>query len=332
MLEKAVERIFERATDYKDFAKCKDRQMKRGMQMLISKDDIPLLIEAYNNKKISIREYPVGRTKDYNDGWFIQRNVIHPVCLRDDRLYFGDDLWVDADKLLITTTIGLDKTTPGQEKQVCGLQLQAWQTFGEFNGKDVTPENTKYYMFNRVICEVKELKEFAGNKYENYFVAADGLVFTNKSSGKEHLTPLVASIGKSNKKDGKGTPYYHVVLVDTSGKPHPLNIHKLVAVLFIENDDPLNKTDVNHRDLNPCNNAMENLEWCTKAYNSQYTYTFRALKEAMPEIDCHLWLDDCHDLTEKVLNLKSEDKTKLTAAAAVQISKRLEHNHLAAAS
>lgn len=187
-------------------------------------------------------------------------------------------------------------------------------------------------MFNRVICEVKELKEFAGNKYENYFVAADGLVFTNKSSGKEHLTPLVASIGKSNKKDGKGTPYYHVVLVDTSGKPHPLNIHKLVAVLFIENDDPLNKTDVNHRDLNPCNNAMENLEWCTKAYNSQYTYTFRALKEAMPEIDCHLWLDDCHDLTEKVLNLKSEDKTKLTAAAAVQISKRLEHNHLAAAS
>lgn len=106
MLEKAVERIFERATDYKDFAKCKDRQMKRGMQMLIGKEDIPLLIEAYNNKKISIREYPVGRTKDYNDGWFVQRNVIHPVCLRDDRLYFGDDLWVDADKLFITTTIG----------------------------------------------------------------------------------------------------------------------------------------------------------------------------------------------------------------------------------
>lgn len=63
-----------------------------------------------------------------------------------------------------------------------------------------------------------------------------------------------------------------------------------------------------------------------------YTHTFQSLKEAMPDIDCHLWLDDCHDLTEKVLNLKNKDKTKLTAAAAVQISKRLEHNHLAAAS
>lgn len=87
MLEEAVEKIFERTTGYKCFTKYKDRKMKRGMQMLISEKDIPLLIEAYNNKKISIREYPVGRTNDYNDGWFIQRNVFLPVSLKDDRLY-----------------------------------------------------------------------------------------------------------------------------------------------------------------------------------------------------------------------------------------------------
>ena len=326
MLEEAVEKIFERTTGYKCFTKYKDRKMKRGMQMLISEKDIPLLIEAYNNKKISIREYPVGRTKDYNDGWFIQRNVFLPVNLKDDRLYFGDDLWVDADKLLITTNIGWDKTTPGQEKQVCGLQLQAWQTFGEFNGKDVTPENTKCYMFNRVICEAKKLEEFAGNKYEDYFVTANGWVFTNKHSGKEYLTPLV--LGNC----GENKPYPVIGLTDICGETRKFNLHRLIATLFVENDDPLSKTDVNHRDLNPKNNTAENLEWCTKAYNSQYTHTFQSLKEAMPDIDCHLWLDDCHDLTEKVLNLKNKDKTKLTAAAAVQISKRLEHNHLAAAS
>lgn len=321
MLEKAVEKIFERATNYKGFVKCKDRQMKRGMQMLISKEDIPLLIEAYNNKKISIREYPVGRTKDYNDGWFIQRNVVLPVSLRDDRLYFGDDLWVDADKLLITTNIGWDKTTPGQEKQVCGLQLQAWQTFGEFNGKDVTPENTKCYMFNRVICEAKKLEEFAGNKYEDYFVTADGWVFTNKTSRKEHLTPLV--LGNC----GENNPYTVVRLTDICDNPHSINLHRLIATLFVENDDPLNKTDVNHQDMNPKNNAAENLEWCTKAYNAKYSPVFRALKRALPDIDCREWLDEAHDLTEKALN--GEDLADLVGEAVRRI---LTRNNLAAAS
>lgn len=332
MLDKAVEKIFERATEYKTFSKCEDKQTRYGHQMLVSKEDVPLIVEAYNNKKISIREYRVGAGKQaYNDGWFIQRNVTYPVELKGDRVYLGEDLWVDADKLFINTDIGWDKTTPGQEKRVCCIELTAWQTYGDFNGKDVTPENSKHYMFNRVICEVKKLEEFAGNRYENYFVAADGWVFTNKGHGKDHLTPLVMVSGKAAS-TGKGVPYYHVVLQDVTRKPHPLNVHRLVATLFVPNDDPIRKTDVNHRDLHPENNAADNLEWCTKAYNAQYSYTFRALEKALPGIDYHEWLDDCRNLTEKVLNLKSEEKTALTAAAAVQISERINNKHLASAS
>ena len=42
-------------------------------------------------------------------------------------------------------------------------------------------------------------------------------------------------------------------------------IHQLVATAFIPN--PLNKPWVNHKDLNPSNNYIKNLEWCTEIEN-----------------------------------------------------------------
>lgn len=45
-------------------------------------------------------------------------------------------------------------------------------------------------------------------------------------------------------------------------------LHRLVALHFIEN--PLNLPEVNHKDENPQNNKVENLEWCTSKYNANY--------------------------------------------------------------
>lgn len=47
-------------------------------------------------------------------------------------------------------------------------------------------------------------------------------------------------------------------------------VHRLVAHMFIENDDPINKIEVNHIDENKTNNCVDNLEWCTKEYNNSY--------------------------------------------------------------
>lgn len=44
--------------------------------------------------------------------------------------------------------------------------------------------------------------------------------------------------------------------------------HRLVAEQFIPNPDKL--PEVNHKDECKANNQIENLEWCTKSYNSNY--------------------------------------------------------------
>lgn len=46
-------------------------------------------------------------------------------------------------------------------------------------------------------------------------------------------------------------------------------VHRLVAQAFMEN--PNNYECINHKDENKQNNIVENLEWCTKAYNNQYS-------------------------------------------------------------
>lgn len=47
-------------------------------------------------------------------------------------------------------------------------------------------------------------------------------------------------------------------------------VHRLVAEAFIENDDPINKTTVNHKDENKLNNCVENLEWMSSYDNYRY--------------------------------------------------------------
>lgn len=53
-----------------------------------------------------------------------------------------------------------------------------------------------------------------------------------------------------------------------NGKTIPKRVHRLVAEAFIEN--PNGYTDVNHKDEDKKNNHVENLEWCTRSYNTRY--------------------------------------------------------------
>lgn len=61
--------------------------------------------------------------------------------------------------------------------------------------------------------------------------------------------------------------YYNFGFV-YKGKYHNFGIHRAVAMAFIPNPD--NLPEVNHKDENPSNNCVDNLEWCTRIYNANY--------------------------------------------------------------
>ena len=61
--------------------------------------------------------------------------------------------------------------------------------------------------------------------------------------------------------------HLRVVLSNASYKKR-FSVHRLVAKAFIPN--PNNFPVINHKDENPANNCVENLEWCTAAYNNTY--------------------------------------------------------------
>ena len=64
----------------------------------------------------------------------------------------------------------------------------------------------------------------------------------------------------NTRKDG-----YQYVFLSKNCVQTRFYIHRLVGMMFIPN--PNNYPSINHKDGNPSNNVVENLEWCTQGYN-----------------------------------------------------------------
>ena len=70
-------------------------------------------------------------------------------------------------------------------------------------------------------------------------------------------------------KPQKGTDgRLYVNLYAKNGKQKKEKIHRLVDIAFIDNANGL--PQVNHKDENPTNNSVDNLEWCDSKYNCNY--------------------------------------------------------------
>lgn len=67
---------------------------------------------------------------------------------------------------------------------------------------------------------------------------------------------------------GAQAGYYHVMLY-INGKRKSVSVHRLVANTFIPN--PENKPHVHHKDHNPHNNNVDNLEWITIEEHAKHT-------------------------------------------------------------
>lgn len=67
--------------------------------------------------------------------------------------------------------------------------------------------------------------------------------------------------------DGHGYPFVWMQVKESRIERH---VHRLVALAFVENPKPDEYDVVNHKDENPRNNKVDNLEWCTHKYNLLY--------------------------------------------------------------
>ena len=90
---------------------------------------------------------------------------------------------------------------------------------------------------------------------------------------------MVSSLGRVKRLEGKKCKHdriitprnnngYYRVSLSKYGKVLQYRLHRLVAEAFIPN--PNNYPVVNHKDENKQNNCVENLEWCSYAYNCNY--------------------------------------------------------------
>lgn len=70
---------------------------------------------------------------------------------------------------------------------------------------------------------------------------------------------------------------YYGVEFNIRGKVKKEFVHRLVAEAFLPN--PNNYPVVNHKDENPKNNNVSNLEWCTHKYNTNYGTCIQRMTE-----------------------------------------------------
>ena len=89
-----------------------------------------------------------------------------------------------------------------------------------------------------------------------------------------NFKPVRERILKTGNKDR-----YRYVMLSKYGKSKTGWVHRLVAQAFIPNPD--NLPCVNHKDENPSNNVVDNLEWCDYSYNNSYNNI--RVKAAIPK-------------------------------------------------
>lgn len=70
---------------------------------------------------------------------------------------------------------------------------------------------------------------------------------------------------------------YAVIDLYVKSKRYQMLVHRVVAISFIEN--PNNYPIINHKDETPTNNHVDNLEWCTHKYNSNYGTSKEKIRE-----------------------------------------------------
>lgn len=102
----------------------------------------------------------------------------------------------------------------------------------------------------------KDIKGYEGLYQVSNLGNVKSLCYRNQKKAK-NLTPQITNRG------------YIAVMLSKKKTMKLFLVHRLVAMAFVDN--PNNYPIVNHKDENPLNNHMDNLEWCTYSHNRIYS-------------------------------------------------------------
>ena len=117
---------------------------------------------------------------------------------------------------------------------------------------------------------MKDIQGYEGR----YAITEDGKVWSYKHQ--KFLKPETVWNG-----------YYRVSLTDSEGVVKHHRVHRLVAETYIPNDDPEEKTQVNHINERKTDNRVENLEWVSPKENINYgARTEKAVQKTSKPVYC----------------------------------------------
>ncbi len=110
----------------------------------------------------------------------------------------------------------------------------------------------------RVQIDISKGKEI--EEYSNYIIFKDSKIYNKIRNC--FIKPITNASG------------YCYVTLSSCGRKKNFYVHVLVAKNFIINDDPIKKTQVNHKNKIRNDNNIENLEWMTPSENRLHSEIF----------------------------------------------------------
>lgn len=120
-----------------------------------------------------------------------------------------------------------------------------------------------------VIENLYDIPDFTGYKADKqgHIYSAIPKGYRNRFDRTKWIAPQLLKEHKTK------TGYCRVYMRrDSTGQREDVYIHRIIAEMFIPNPNSL--SDVNHKDSNPSNNAVENLEWLSHRDNLEYGFKY----------------------------------------------------------